>query len=464
MAELQWLFVVLAFVAAVAGAFVLGSWRERARGEHALQRSRCEAAAWRQLQHSATWQSDATHTLSAWQAAPGDTTPRPDASALARVLAAQRPFRGLRLGAASDAGSPPAWELDGEPVRDASGALVGYCGSARPASQSQASRLAGAALGGVLLAWPGPMLVAVGEPARQRVTHANDAARALWPHLCVGTELGALRSALPAALAEALAVGDAALEALADDAEGWRVSRFALEGERVGWLLGRVAPAAAQSAIFGPTLSHDLRAPIRVVEGFTRIVKEDHGHRLDRLANEHLDRVLAAATRMNLMIDALLALARLSAQPLARQRVDLSQLAGHVVDELRRGTPQREVDVEIEPALTARGDPTLLRTVLENLLGNAWKYTARVPHARVTLRRREHEGRTCFEVADNGVGFDMRSADRLFGLFQRLHSQADFPGHGVGLASAQQIVQRHGGQIWVHAEPGRGAAFRFTLA
>jgi len=186
--------------------------------------------------------------------------------------------------------------------------------------------------------------------------------------------------------------------------------------------------------------------------------------RLDRLANEHLDRVLAAATRMNLMIDALLALARLSAQPLARQRVDLSQLAGHVVDELRRGTPQREVDVEIEPALTARGDPTLLRTVLENLLGNAWKYTARVPHARVTLRRREHEGRTCFEVADNGVGFDMRSADRLFGLFQRLHSQADFPGHGVGLASAQQIVQRHGGQIWVHAEPGRGAAFRFTLA
>ena len=167
---------------------------------------------------------------------------------------------------------------------------------------------------------------------------------------------------------------------------------------------------------------------------------------------------------MNLMIDALLTLARLSTQPLARQPVNLSQLAGFVVEDLRRGTAERSVEVDIEPGLAAQGDPTLLRLVLENLLGNAWKYTARTPRARIVLRRGEHEGRVCFQVVDNGAGFDMRSADRLFGLFQRLHSQADFAGHGVGLASVRRIVQRHGGEIWAQAEPGRGATFSFTLA
>ncbi len=218
-----------------------------------------------------------------------------------------------------------------------------------------------------------------------------------------------------------------------------------------------------ESDNFSFTVSHDLRAPIRVVEGFTRIVKEDYGGLLDRVANDHLDRVLGAAARMNLMIDALLTLSRLSSQPLARQPVNLSQLAGYVVDDLRRGAPERQVEVEIESGLAAQGDPTLLRMVLENLLGNAWKYTARTPRPRIALRRVTEAGRTRYEVADNGAGFDMRSADRLFGLFQRLHSQNDFPGHGVGLASVRRIVQRHGGEIWAHAEPGRGATFAFTL-
>jgi len=157
-------------------------------------------------------------------------------------------------------------------------------------------------------------------------------------------------------------------------------------------------------------------------------------------------------------------LARLSTQPLARQPVNLSQLGLYVVDDLRRGAPEREADIEIEPGLTAHGDPTLLRLVLENLLGNAWKYTSRCSRARIVLRQVDKGPLRVFEVLDNGAGFDMRSADRLFGLFQRLHSANDFPGHGVGLASVRRIVQRHGGEIWAEAEPGRGASFQFTLA
>jgi light-regulated signal transduction histidine kinase (bacteriophytochrome) len=213
---------------------------------------------------------------------------------------------------------------------------------------------------------------------------------------------------------------------------------------------------------FGYIVSHDLRAPIRVVEGFTRIVKEDYAGALDRLGHDHLDRVLGAAARMNSMIDALLALSRLSSQPIARRPVNLSQLAGYVVDDLRRQSPDREVEVEIEPGLLTVGDPTLLRTVLENLLGNAWKYSANAEPARIGFVREPGSG-TTFTVRDNGVGFDMRFAERLFGVFQRLHSASEFPGTGVGLASVRRIVQRHGGTVWAEAELDKGARFHFTL-
>jgi len=222
--------------------------------------------------------------------------------------------------------------------------------------------------------------------------------------------------------------------------------------------------AEAETASLVYTVSHDLRAPIRVVEGFTRIVKEDYGRQLDRVGNDHLDRVLAAGARMNQMIDAVLTMARLASQPLARQPVDLSQLASFIVDDLMRAAPEREVEVSIEPGLRVRGDPTLLRLVLENLLGNAWKYSGKNPRARIEFGAAIADGRRVFAVRDNGAGFDMRVADRLFGLFQRLHSAKDFPGTGVGLASVRRIVQRHGGDVWAESEPGRGAAFFFTLA
>jgi signal transduction histidine kinase len=213
---------------------------------------------------------------------------------------------------------------------------------------------------------------------------------------------------------------------------------------------------------FGYTISHDLRAPIRVVEGFTRILKEDYGRVIDRVGNDHLDRVLGAAARMNGMIDALLALSRLSTQPLARQPVNLTQLAGYVAEDLRRQSPGREVTLHVEPGLQVLGDPTLLRLVLENLLGNAWKYTGKSPAPEVWLERARDAADT-FTVRDNGAGFDMRFADRLFGVFQRLHSASDFQGTGVGLASVRRIVRRHGGDVWAEAEVDRGASFHFSL-
>ncbi len=222
------------------------------------------------------------------------------------------------------------------------------------------------------------------------------------------------------------------------------------------------AEAEAERESFSYTVSHDLRAPIRVVEGFTKILKEDYGHALDRIGNDHLDRVLGAAARMNSMIDALLTLSKLSSQPLARQPVNLSQLASYVAEDLRRQSPGREVVLHVEPGLQVTGDPTLLRLVLENLLGNAWKYTGKCRAPEVWLERRPQHPDT-FTVRDNGAGFDMRFAERLFGVFQRLHSASDFQGTGIGLATVRRIVRRHGGEVWADAEVDRGASFHFSV-
>ncbi|HLO96082.1 MAG TPA: ATP-binding protein [Burkholderiaceae bacterium] len=219
----------------------------------------------------------------------------------------------------------------------------------------------------------------------------------------------------------------------------------------------------AEQAAFAYTVSHDLRAPLRVVEGFARILREDYGRLLDRVGNDHLDRISGAAQRMNQMIDALLALSRLSVQALECRPVDLSLLAGLVVEELRREAPQRQVEVRIQPGMVAQGDPTLLRMVLENLLGNAWKYSGKCELAHITFECQDGPQGRVFVVSDDGAGFDMRFADRLFAAFQRLHSASDFPGTGVGLASVRRIIRRHGGDIWAESAVGQGARFHFTL-
>ena len=143
--------------------------------------------------------------------------------------------------------------------------------------------------------------------------------------------------------------------------------------------------------------------------------------------------------------------------------MDLSALAGQVADELHRAAPQRLAQIRIAPGIAGVGDPTLLRIVIENLLGNAWKYTAKAAQAEIAFEQVEQGGRKVYVVRDNGAGFDMRFADRLFGVFHRLHGSSEFPGHGVGLASVRRIIRRHGGQIWAEAEVGQGARFYFTL-
>lgn len=215
----------------------------------------------------------------------------------------------------------------------------------------------------------------------------------------------------------------------------------------------------------GVGLSHDLRAPLRVMEGFARILKEDYGPLLDRRGNDHIDRILAAAGRMNGMIDVLMDLSRLGSMTLAREAVDLSQMAEGILEELRSAEPGRSAQVRVEPGLVKYGDPNLLRRVLENLIGNAWKYSVRQKQAVIEVHGRTVEdGRVACCVKDNGAGFDMRVASSLFAPFQRLHSASDFPGHGVGLATVKRIVQLHGGEVGTESAPGQGASFWFTVA
>lgn len=221
---------------------------------------------------------------------------------------------------------------------------------------------------------------------------------------------------------------------------------------------------------FAYSVSHDLRAPLRVVDGFATIVLEDYGDRgkpLDDLGREHLRRIVAASQRMNAMIETLLSLSRMTSRELTRERVDLSQVAREIADDLQAQDRQRGVEVTIAPGLRVDGDSTLLRLVLQNLLGNAWKFTAKNPQARIEFGARSENGAVTYFVRDNGAGFDMRFADKLFGLFQRFHSASEFAGTGVGLATVQKIIRRHGGRIWAEAtpapNPGHGATFYFTL-
>lgn len=215
---------------------------------------------------------------------------------------------------------------------------------------------------------------------------------------------------------------------------------------------------------FSYSVSHDLRAPLRSVDGFSQALLEDYGDQLPPEALDYLHRVRHAAQRMSQLIDDLLKLSRLSRAPMQDEDVDVSALAGEVADGLVRSAPERQVTFDIAPGLHARGDPSLLRVVLENLLGNAFKFTSKVPHARIEVGSRvTKDGETEIYVRDNGAGFDPRYASRLFVPFQRLHSASEFQGTGIGLATVQRVVHRHGGRIRAESQPGEGATFFFTL-
>ena len=215
---------------------------------------------------------------------------------------------------------------------------------------------------------------------------------------------------------------------------------------------------------FSYSVSHDLRAPLRSVDGFSQMLLEDYGDKLDEEGKDCLQRVRAAASRMSALIDALLALSRVSRAEVQAECVHLSATADAIAIDMRRAEPAREVEFLIQPGITAKGDSRLLRAVLENLLGNAWKFTRRNAAACIEFGCGEQAGEKVYFVRDDGAGFDMTYAGKLFGAFQRLHDDKQFTGTGVGLATVQRIIHRHGGRIWAVAAVDRGATFYFTLA
>ncbi|MBI5163438.1 MAG: hypothetical protein HY985_06010 [Magnetospirillum sp.] len=234
-----------------------------------------------------------------------------------------------------------------------------------------------------------------------------------------------------------------------------------------GDLLHRAAQlevANRELEAFSYSVSHDLRQPLRSIDGFSQVLLEDYGDRLDGEAKDSLNRIRAASQRMAQLIDDILNLSRLTRGEMHRDRVDLSALARQVADEFSRSAPERDVAFHIAPDLIDEGDPHLVRSVLANLLGNAWKYTSKRPSANIVFgARSQADGPRIYFVQDDGVGFDMTYADKLFGAFQRLHGADEYPGTGVGLATVQRIVHKHGGEVWAEAAIDKGASFFFTL-
>jgi signal transduction histidine kinase len=494
---------VPAIVMFVAAGAVWTAWRQRGLAT-ALHDARAELHALHDSSAAWQWHSDGAHRLTKWRPPANAADTHWTASsalgepvwsyfgadaAVAAVVRARMesgaPLDGQRVCRVDGDGTHHLFELRGAALTDTLGRRCGYVGTAWPVGDDADRENAQSVLDALLLAIPVPVFDMTGLPdAPTRVLRGNAAAArglgmpsAQLAGLAFSELLTRLPQELRATVTNALNAGDDSVGASIDS--GWNAHARRIDGVLPSagggpcrWVLTLVPAArfeATQDASTGEhesfsyTVSHDLRAPIRVVEGFTKILKEDYGRQLDRIGNDHLDRVLGAAARMNSMIDALLALSQLTSRPLSRQPVNLSQVASFVVDELRRQSPERNVAVQIEPGMLSQGDPTLLRMVLDNLLGNAWKYTAKKRDAKIWLERGVHNGQPMFTVRDNGAGFDMRFADRLFGVFQRLHSANDFPGTGVGLASVRRIVGRHGGEVWAESAVDRGSSFHFTL-
>lgn len=214
---------------------------------------------------------------------------------------------------------------------------------------------------------------------------------------------------------------------------------------------------------FSYSVSHDLRAPLRGIDGFSQAVLEDYADKLDESGKSFLHRVRAASQRMSQLIDAMLNLARLTRAEIRSQTLDMSGMVGAILEDFHKIEPDRQVEIVVAKNLFATADPQLIRAVLENLLGNAWKFTRQREDARIEFGYEPYKGQPAYFVRDNGAGFDMTYAHKLFGAFQRLHAYTEFPGVGVGLATVHRIIQRHGGQIWADGAVGEGATFHFTL-
>ncbi len=504
----------LVLLAVAGAAWHIGVRLTRQQLGEALRESRMQAQMLAQMQPHCQWASDAQHRLLRWQAPQALLTSLWAGAAAPQTMwerfelidggveGLRKQFESGALNfdvnvSAREGGA--RWRLRGMACSDGQGRFSGYYGTAQALQEDVPSvtRPVPGELGELrwMEALPGPAWLLSGDMGRGDASEGNEASEAkgaseatvlalnsqavalACDEVQVGKTWSSCLTRMPAPVAQALAaqavrsfVGEGVCEGSRRGLVGLWPQAGASSTASIAARTDESGPSAQtrQMALehesFSYTVSHDLRAPLRVVEGFTRILKEDYGRLLDRIGNDHLDRVMGAAARMNSMIDSLLSLAQLSAQPLARQPVNLSQLAGFVIEELARAAPEHKVQLHIQPHMLVQGDPTLLRMVLENLLGNAWKYSSKCLQPLIRFDAQQEGGQWVYCVSDNGAGFDMRFADRLFGVFQRLHSASEFQGTGVGLASVRRIVRRHGGEIWAEAEVGAGARFYFTLA
>jgi light-regulated signal transduction histidine kinase (bacteriophytochrome) len=255
---------------------------------------------------------------------------------------------------------------------------------------------------------------------------------------------------------------DSALKALSERESDIRRMNAELE-RRVAQRTEQLEASNRELESFAYAVSHDLRAPLRSMSGFSQLLQDSPSDTLDEKSRHYLQRINDASKRMSALIEDLLSLSRISRTELVPRPIDFTQLVIEVATIIRDRYPNRAVELHIEPGMTIEGDSRLLKIAMENLLDNAWKYTTHTAAAQVSVGSQLVEHGHTFHVRDNGVGFDMAYSTKLFGPFQRLHSDSQYPGTGIGLVTVQRILARHGGRIWVHAETDRGATFYFTV-
>ncbi len=220
---------------------------------------------------------------------------------------------------------------------------------------------------------------------------------------------------------------------------------------------------ARELEAFSYSVSHDLRAPLRAIAGFSTILSEKHADRLDASALVYLNRIVAGVEKMSALIEDILTLSKVSRHELFKKEIRLDHLAREIVTEIHREEPQRKVEIVIAENMRVSADLNLFSIALTNLIRNAWKFTSKTPDAQIEIGVTTDTGEDVFFIRDNGAGFDMKHGERLFMAFQRLHSEADFPGIGIGLAVVKRVIAKHGGRVWAYSEPGIGSTFYFTI-
>ena len=214
---------------------------------------------------------------------------------------------------------------------------------------------------------------------------------------------------------------------------------------------------------FAYSLSHDLQAPLRTIESFSDVVVQDYGDKLDKAGNDYLNRIRAASQRMSQLIEGMLKLSRITRAEIIKEEVNLVDMAQSIFDGLKYTQPDRQAELIVEPGISVNADRQLLQILMQNLIDNSWKYSGKCPDTRIEIGVTSQGDKKVYFVKDNGVGFNMKFADKLFAPFQRFHNDREYPGTGIGLAIAQRVVIRHGGRIWAESEIGKGATFYFTL-